>query len=133
MRFPGLVVDRELGHGLGQLAPGERLDRDVLEDLAQRRARRDPDVLEDLRGRRAQPALDEGGLASLEEERRLFYVATTRAESKLTLSYATSRFKFGSLINCEPSRFLDEIDAQYLELDFTARPTSVADCEIEAR
>jgi len=60
--------------------------------------------------------------SDLEEERRLFYVATTRAESKLTLSYATSRFKFGSLINCEPSRFLDEIDAQYLELDFTARP-----------
>ena len=60
----------------------------------------------------------------LEEERRLFYVATTRAENKLTLSYATSRFKFGTLISCEPSRFLDEIDAQYLELDFTAKPVS---------
>ncbi|WP_214070274.1 UvrD-helicase domain-containing protein [Mucilaginibacter sp. dw_454] len=58
----------------------------------------------------------------LEEERRLFYVAVTRAEQKLTISYATSRFKFGTLISCEPSRFLDEIDAQYLELDFTARP-----------
>ena len=62
--------------------------------------------------------------SDLEEERRLFYVATTRAENKLTLSYATSRFKFGTLINCEPSRFLDEIDAQYLELDFTAKPVS---------
>ncbi|HVW97295.1 MAG TPA: UvrD-helicase domain-containing protein [Mucilaginibacter sp.] len=62
--------------------------------------------------------------SDLEEERRLFYVATTRAENKLTLSYATSRFKFGSLISCEPSRFLDEIDAQYLELDFTARPAT---------
>jgi len=62
--------------------------------------------------------------SDLEEERRLFYVATTRAENKLTLSYATSRFKFGSLISCEPSRFLDEIDAQYLELDFTAKPVS---------
>jgi DNA helicase-2/ATP-dependent DNA helicase PcrA len=60
----------------------------------------------------------------LEEERRLFYVATTRAENKLTLSYATSRFKFGTLISCEPSRFLDEIDAQYLELDFTAKPVA---------
>src|ERR1700744_4487390 len=60
--------------------------------------------------------------SDLEEERRLFYVATTRAENKLTLSYATSRFKFGTLISCEPSRFLDEIDAKYLELDFTARP-----------
>jgi DNA helicase-2/ATP-dependent DNA helicase PcrA len=60
----------------------------------------------------------------LEEERRLFYVAVTRAESKLSISYATSRFKFGTLINCEPSRFLDEIDAQYLELDFTAKPAN---------
>jgi DNA helicase-2/ATP-dependent DNA helicase PcrA len=59
--------------------------------------------------------------SDLEEERRLFYVAVTRAESKLTISYATSRFKFGTLINCEPSRFLDEIDSQYLELDFTAK------------
>ncbi|MCJ8210933.1 UvrD-helicase domain-containing protein [Mucilaginibacter sp. RS28] len=62
----------------------------------------------------------------LEEERRLFYVAVTRAESKLTISYATSRFKFGTLISCEPSRFLDEIDPQYLELDFTARPAASA-------
>ncbi|WP_073406643.1 ATP-dependent helicase [Mucilaginibacter sp. OK098] len=62
--------------------------------------------------------------SDLEEERRLFYVATTRAETKLTISYATSRFKFGTLISCEPSRFLDEIDAQYLELDFTAKPVS---------
>jgi DNA helicase-2/ATP-dependent DNA helicase PcrA len=60
----------------------------------------------------------------LEEERRLFYVAVTRAKTKLTISYATSRFKFGTLISCEPSRFLDEIDAKYLELDFTAKPAS---------
>lgn len=62
--------------------------------------------------------------SDLEEERRLFYVAITRAENKLSLSYATSRFKFGTLISCEPSRFLDEIDAQYLELDFTAKPAA---------
>lgn len=60
--------------------------------------------------------------SDLEEERRLFYVAVTRAERKLSISYATSRFKFGTLINCEPSRFLDEIDAKYLELDFSAKP-----------
>ena len=60
--------------------------------------------------------------SDLEEERRLFYVAITRAENKLTLSYATSRFKFGTLISCEPSRFLDEVDAKYLELDFSAKP-----------
>ncbi|GAA4339506.1 3'-5' exonuclease [Mucilaginibacter gynuensis] len=64
--------------------------------------------------------------SDLEEERRLFYVAVTRAEHKLTISYATSRFKFGTLINCEPSRFLDEIDARYLELDFTAKPAPSA-------
>src|SRR5690606_35235290 len=56
--------------------------------------------------------------SDLEEERRLFYVAVTRAEKKLHISYATSRFKFGTLINCEPSRFLDEIEPKYLELDF---------------
>lgn len=64
--------------------------------------------------------------SDLEEERRLFYVAITRAEYKLTISYATSRFKFGTLINCEPSRFLDEIDAKYLELDFSAKPAPAA-------
>jgi DNA helicase II / ATP-dependent DNA helicase PcrA len=62
--------------------------------------------------------------SDLEEERRLFYVAVTRAESKLNISYATSRFKYGTLISCEPSRFLDEIDARYLELDFTAKPVA---------
>lgn len=61
--------------------------------------------------------------ADLEEERRLFYVAVTRAEKKLHISYATSRFKFGTLVNCEPSRFLDEIDSKYLELDIPPRPT----------
>ncbi len=56
--------------------------------------------------------------ADLEEERRLFYVAITRAEKKLTLSYATSRYRWGTLTNCEPSRFIDEIDPKYLEIDF---------------
>ena len=64
--------------------------------------------------------------SDLEEERRLFYAAVTRAERRLHISYATSRFKFGTLISCEPSRFLDEIDARYLELDFTAKPAASA-------
>lgn len=64
--------------------------------------------------------------SDLEEERRLFYVAVTRAERRLHISYATSRFKFGTLISCEPSRFLDEIDARFLELDFTAKPAPSA-------
>ncbi|MCX6291379.1 MAG: UvrD-helicase domain-containing protein [Bacteroidetes bacterium] len=51
----------------------------------------------------------------LEEERRLFYVAITRAEHKLTISYASSRYRWGNLVNCEPSRFLEEINAEYVE------------------
>ncbi|MBI4945689.1 MAG: UvrD-helicase domain-containing protein [Bacteroidetes bacterium] len=52
----------------------------------------------------------------LEEERRLFYVALTRAEKRSTLTFAATRFHRGSLINTEPSRFIEEIDPQYLEL-----------------
>ncbi|OYU95170.1 MAG: ATP-dependent DNA helicase [Bacteroidetes bacterium B1(2017)] len=53
----------------------------------------------------------------LEEERRLFYVAITRAMKKLTISFATSRFKFGNIVNSEPSRFLSEIDPQFLHFE----------------
>lgn len=60
--------------------------------------------------------------ADLEEERRLFYVAVTRAEKKLHLSYATSRYRWGTLNNCEPSRFLDELNPSYLDIDFKVRP-----------
>lgn len=51
----------------------------------------------------------------LEEERRLFYVALTRAEKQVVLSYATSRFQWGKITDAEPSRFLSEIDTAYLE------------------
>jgi DNA helicase II / ATP-dependent DNA helicase PcrA len=57
--------------------------------------------------------------AELEEERRLFYVAVTRAEKKCTLTYATSRFQFGQLNSCEPSRFIEEIDKKYLDMTMT--------------
>lgn len=50
----------------------------------------------------------------LEEERRLFYVAITRAEKKLFLCHALSRYKFGRIQNNEPSRFIDEIDASFI-------------------
>jgi DNA helicase-2/ATP-dependent DNA helicase PcrA len=53
----------------------------------------------------------------LEEERRLFYVAITRAMNKLTLSFASSRFKFGNITNAEPSRFLSELDPKFLQFD----------------
>ncbi len=55
--------------------------------------------------------------ADLEEERRLFYVAITRAEKKLFLSYALTRYRFGRLKNCEPSRFLDDIDQRYVRVN----------------
>ncbi|WP_234736145.1 ATP-dependent helicase [Tellurirhabdus bombi] len=54
--------------------------------------------------------------ADLEEERRLFYVAITRAEKRLTLSYAESRYHYGRLKNCEPSRFLLEINQDFLKM-----------------
>jgi len=54
--------------------------------------------------------------SDLEEERRLFYVAITRAEKKLMMSYAETRYQFGRLKSCEPSRFLDEIDPAYLKM-----------------
>lgn len=59
--------------------------------------------------------------SELEEERRLFYVAITRAERNLVLSYATSRYRWGTLNSCEPSRFIDELDPRFLDLTATAR------------
>jgi DNA helicase-2/ATP-dependent DNA helicase PcrA len=53
--------------------------------------------------------------AELEEERRLFYVAVTRAKKQCYLSYATQRFKWGQQIYCEPSRFIDELNPLYVE------------------
>jgi DNA helicase-2/ATP-dependent DNA helicase PcrA len=53
----------------------------------------------------------------LEEERRLFYVAATRAMEKLFLSYALTRYRYGRLLNCEPSRFLEEVDPTYLKVN----------------
>ena len=54
----------------------------------------------------------------LEEERRLFYVALTRAKKKIQLSYSTSRWRWGQLIDCEPSRFLNEIDDKFLDWQY---------------
>ena len=53
--------------------------------------------------------------AELEEERRLFYVALTRAEERAFLSYTLSRYRWGKLIDAEHSRFIEEIDPQYLD------------------
>ena len=55
--------------------------------------------------------------SELEEERRLFYVALTRAERRAFLSYALTRYRWGKLIDAEPSRFIDEVDENYLDKD----------------
>ncbi|MCK3684629.1 UvrD-helicase domain-containing protein [Maribellus sp. YY47] len=54
-------------------------------------------------------------LESLEEERRLFYVALTRAEENAWLSYANQRYRWGNLDFCTPSRFLEELDERYTD------------------
>lgn len=71
--------------------------------------------------------------SELEEERRLFYVALTRAEHQAYLTYAQSRYRWGKLVDSEPSRFIEEIDAQYLEYltpvetNYRYKPTINAD------
>ncbi len=64
--------------------------------------------------------------ADLEEERRLFYVAITRAERKLVLTFARSRYRFGQLKSCEPSRFLEDIDSKFIKLNKKFRSESDA-------
>lgn len=54
----------------------------------------------------------------LEEERRLFYVVITRAKERLWISYANTRYRFGNLVQNEPSRFLDELPEQYIDRSF---------------
>ena len=54
--------------------------------------------------------------SELEEERRLFYVALTRAENQAYLTYALSRYRWGKLVDSDPSRFIEEIDEQYLDI-----------------
>lgn len=68
----------------------------------------------------------------LEEERRLFYVALTRAEHQAYLTYTLSRYRWGKLVDAEPSRFINEIDEQYLEYttppdDYKYKPLLSAD------
>jgi len=55
-------------------------------------------------------------LSELEEERRLFYVALTRSENQAWLSFAQQRFRWGKAEFCNPSRFIGEIDHQFLEI-----------------
>lgn len=57
--------------------------------------------------------------SELEEERRLFYVALTRAEKQAYITYTLSRYRWGKLIDAEPSRFIDEIDESALEYNIS--------------
>ena len=66
----------------------------------------------------------------LEEERRLFYVAITRAKHRLWLTYANTRYRFGQLVQNEPSRFIEEMPEQYIDKSYAgggARNNSGAD------
>jgi DNA helicase-2/ATP-dependent DNA helicase PcrA len=63
----------------------------------------------------------------LEEERRLFYVAITRAEKYLTLSSATTRYRWGQITHAEPSRFLEEIDPSLLDIPVASEPKGFLD------
>ena len=54
--------------------------------------------------------------SELEEERRLFYVALTRAEKQAYLTYALTRYRWGKLIDAEPSRFIEEIKEEFLDV-----------------
>lgn len=54
--------------------------------------------------------------SDLEEERRLFYVAVTRAKEAAILSYANTRYRWGNLMSCEPSRFIDDIDPKFVDM-----------------
>lgn len=65
--------------------------------------------------------------AELEEERRLFYVALTRAMKKVSLSYAQSRYRWGQLAFTEPSRFLSELDQSLVDIKFgvAKKPSNV--------
>ena len=63
--------------------------------------------------------------SALEEERRLFYVALTRAEKRVIMTYSTSRYKNGNVVYPQPSRFIAEIDPHYLDGFFTPARSSM--------
>ena len=56
--------------------------------------------------------------SKLEEERRLFYVALTRAEKRANLTFTNNRYRWGKIIESEESRFLDELDASFIKFDY---------------
>jgi DNA helicase-2/ATP-dependent DNA helicase PcrA len=67
----------------------------------------------------SQRAIDEGGLASLEEERRLAYVAITRARRRCTILHAANRRIYGQWVSSIPSRFIAELPQEHIEQEST--------------
>ena len=65
-------------------------------------------------------AMSQDSLAAIEEERRLLYVAITRAEKNCVLTLAKSRFRNGKTVDCHPSRFIRDIDSHYLSKGATS-------------
>ena len=68
-------------------------------------------------------AMSSSTRADLEEERRLFYVALTRAKKKVTITYAKTRYRWGKLNDCEPIRFIKEIDKTYTNYNLASSIT----------
>ncbi len=62
-------------------------------------------------------AIEEGGAAALEEERRLAYVGLTRARRRATISFAASRRVYNQWLSCLPSRFVEELPPEHVDLD----------------
>ena len=60
-------------------------------------------------------AINDGSNSAIEEERRLCYVAITRAKKELYITSADTRMLFGNLMRNQPSRFIDEIDKEYID------------------
>ncbi len=71
-------------------------------------------------------SMAQSSMRELEEERRLFYVAITRAKEHCTLTFSKSRYRYGSFDFCEPSRFLKEIDRAYIRMAGNGTPSTAA-------
>jgi DNA helicase-2/ATP-dependent DNA helicase PcrA len=69
----------------------------------------------------------------LEEERRLFYVVITRAKERLWISFANSRYRFGSLVQNEPSRFIDEVPPEHIDRSFAGLAGSRAGANLSSQ
>jgi len=77
--------------------------------------------------------MSKDNIDAIDEERRLFYVAITRAEAFLTLTYAASRYKNGKMRYLEASRFLEEIDTSHYDTDIVLKRTTTFSSEFNTK